>query len=176
VTIARVDGVLRLPARFMLLAAYNPCPCGWFGVERQSCTCEDGVRRRYQARLSGPMRDRLDLHVQLEPNGFASPPVAPPEPSAAVADRVRRAWCVQRERQGVPNAELAPAMLDGAHGVPDAVHRVLETRARQMGLSLRRVHRAARLARTIADLDASPMVEPRHVDEALWYRPPPVAP
>ncbi|MBW3671517.1 MAG: ATP-binding protein, partial [Acidobacteria bacterium] len=67
VTIARVEGVLTLPARFMLIAAYNPCGCGWFGVDGRICVCEDGARRRYQARLSGPMRDRLDLLVRLDP-------------------------------------------------------------------------------------------------------------
>ena len=69
VLIARVDGVLALPARFMLLAAFNPCPCGWFGVDGRECRCEDGARRRYQARLSGPMRDRLDLVVPPRPDG-----------------------------------------------------------------------------------------------------------
>ncbi len=68
VTIARVDGVMALPARFMLLAGFNPCPCGWYGVEARDCRCEDGARRRYQARLSGPMRDRLDLFVHLSPS------------------------------------------------------------------------------------------------------------
>lgn len=176
VTIARVEGVLALPARFMLLTTFNPCPCGWFGVDRQVCACEDGARRRYQARLSGPMRDRLDLFVPLEPVSPSGSVTARPEPTTTVASRVHRSWCVQRERQGVPNVELAPAAFDVGHGFTDRIHGLMETRARQMGLSLRRVHRAARVARTIADLDGSPAVEPRHLDEALSYRPKAVAP
>jgi magnesium chelatase family protein len=170
VTIARVDGVLRLPARFMLLAAFNPCPCGWFGVPGRACSCEDGARRRYQARLSGPMRDRLDLLVFLE---AAAPRAATahPESTATVAARVARAWCVQRERQGVPNAQLELSRMDPALGFDATLQRVLESRARQLRLSLRRVHRAARVARTIADLEGCARVEPRHLDEALLHRP-----
>ncbi|MGH2418767.1 MAG: YifB family Mg chelatase-like AAA ATPase, partial [Candidatus Limnocylindria bacterium] len=84
VTIARVEGVLALPARFMLLAAYNPCPCGWYDVDGHVCTCEDGMRRRYQARLSGPMRDRLDMVVTLEPIGTIHR-AGPSEPTSDVA-------------------------------------------------------------------------------------------
>ena len=175
-TIARVEGVLALPARFMLIATFNPCPCGWFGTEQQACVCEDGARRRYQARLSGPMRDRLDLLVPLEPVSTSGASRAPTESSAAVAARVRRAWCLQRERQAAPNVELPPAAFDAEHGFAERIHRLMETRARQMGLSLRRVHRAARVARTIADLDGCSEVEPRHLDEALGHRPKPPAP
>ena len=176
VTIARVEGVLALPARFMLLATFNPCPCGWFGVDGQLCSCEDGPRRRYQARLSGPMRDRLDLFVPLEPAMSPRALAERPEPSGAVASRVQRAWCLQRERQGCPNVELPPSELDAAHGFTEHVRGLTETRARQMGLSLRRAHRAARVARTIADLDGATAVEARHLDEALGYRPKAAAP
>ncbi len=176
VTIARVDGVLALPARFMLLAAFNPCPCGWFGVDRHVCACEDGARRRYQARLSGPMRDRLDLFVPLEPVSPAGSLRARPEATGHVASRVGRAACVQHERQGFPNVELPSTAFDDRHGFPERIHSLMETRARQMGLSLRRVHRAARVARTIADLDGCSAVQPHHHDEALSYRPKAVAP
>lgn len=168
VTIARVDSVLALPARFMLLAAYNPCPCGWWGVEGRECRCEDGVRRRYQARLSGPMRDRLDLLVRLDPvirDG------SDPERSEVVARRVQGAWEAQMKRQGVANAELPAERLDAAHGFAPSVLTRLDERARQLGLSLRRVHRAARVARTIADLEGSDATLPHHLDEALFHRP-----
>jgi magnesium chelatase family protein len=173
VTIARVDSVLSLPASFMLLAAYNPCPCGWWGVDGRECRCEDGARRRYQARLSGPMRDRIDLLVRLDP--VLRDTSARPERSADVARRVERAWDAQVERQGTTNAELPSEQLDAAHGFDRAVLARLDERARQMGLSLRRVHRAARVARTIADLDGSASTLPHHLDEALFHRPPEVA-
>lgn len=174
VHVARVDGVLALPAKFMLLAAYNPCPCGWFGVAGRECACEDGARRRYQSRLSGPMRDRIDLLVPLEPRRSGGP-VRQPEPTAAVADRVRAAWMRQVSRQGAPNAELSPSGFDAAHGFEPEVTALLDTRGRQLGLSLRRLHRAARVARTIADLEACDTVGRHHVDEALLYRPAEVA-
>ena len=170
VSIARVDGVLSLPARFMLLAAFNPCPCGWWGVDGRQCRCDDGARRRYQARLSGPMRDRLDFIIRLDPV-LRSEGASPPERTVAVADRVRRAWEVQRQRQGRANAELAPTEFGRGVGFDGSLLTLLDRRGRQLGLSLRRVHRAARVARTIADLDGSARVRPRDLDEALCYRP-----
>ncbi len=170
VTIARVDGVLALPARFMLLAAFNPCPCGWFAVDGHECTCEDGMRRRYQARLSGPMRDRLDMIAFLAPiSAFRRS--ARPEDSSAVFARVATAAAVQAERQGSANADIPPGRLDEGTGFPASVRAQLDTRARQLGLSMRRLHRAARVARTIADLAGSSLVHAEHLDEALLHRP-----
>lgn len=170
VHIARVNGVLALPARFMLLAAYNPCPCGWDGSGRRGCSCEDAVRRRYQARLSGPMRDRIDLVVHLEPT---TPSARSPQPesTAAVAERIRSAWSRQVERQGCSNAELPQEALGPVSGFEPPVLALLEQRGRQMALSLRRVHRAARVARTMADLHGHDAVRPEDVDEALLHRP-----
>ena len=170
VTIARVEGVLALPARFMLLAAFNPCPCGWFGVDGHECTCEDGMRRRYQARLSGPMRDRLDMIVVLEPISSLGRS-RHSEDSRAVSGRIATAAAMQAERQGTPNADLSPASLDERIGFDPAVRSLLDTRARQLGLSMRRLHRAARVARTIADLAGSGVVGAEHLDEALVHRP-----
>ena len=175
VHIARVGGVLALPASFMLLAAFNPCPCGWFGIERRECRCEDGARRRYQARLSGPMRDRLDLVVFLEPGMGSMHPRHTAEASAVVARRVARASAKQRSRQGGANVDLRADALDARHGFGGPLLDLLELRGRQMGLSLRRLHRAARVARTIADLDDCAAVSRDHLDEALQHRPREVA-
>ena len=155
----------------MLLAAFNPCPCGWFGIDRRECSCEDGARRRYQARLSGPMRDRLDLVVFLEPGMHSTQRRRPVEGSAVVAGRIGRAWAAQRSRQGSPNVDLSADSLDARHGFGAPLLDLLELRGRQMGLSLRRLHRAARVARTIADLDGCDAVSRDHLDEALQHRP-----
>jgi magnesium chelatase family protein len=173
VVIGRVDGIRVLPARFMLVATYNPCPCGWFGTDGRACTCDDGGRRRYQARLSGPMRDRVDLHVPLSP--VMARRRDGRESSAEVAGRIAVAWNAQRDRQGVTNADLDVEQLGSGIGIETPVLRTLERRARQLGLSLRRLHRAARVARTIADLEGAATVSRDHVDEALRYRPSEVA-
>lgn len=176
VTIARVDGVVALPARFMLIATFNPCPCGWFGVAGRACGCEDGARRRYQARLSGPMRDRLDLVVPLEPRSAHQQAPAAAEASATVAARIGCADARQRDRQGVPNADLASPRIGPSLGFGPEVLAALETRGRQLGLSLRRLHRAARVARTIADLDGRDGVSVADLDEAFAFRPKEPAP
>ena len=170
VTIARVDGALELPARFSLLTAFNPCPCGWYGDASRTCSCEEGQRRRYLGRLSGPVRDRIDLHVLMDAVIHGTSRV-PGEPSADVADRVSDAWQSQRERQGRANGELAQDGIGPDTGFRETVMGELERRARRFRLSPRRLHRTARVARTIADIEGATWVEPQHVDEALLYRP-----
>jgi len=173
VTIARVDGALRLPARFTLLAAFNPCPCGWALGGSGSCGCDEGARRRYQARLSGPLRDRLDAVVTMSTGSEALADRG--EPTAKARQRVRAAWERQLERQGIANGELPPDALDQAHGFGPGFEALTQQRGRSLRLSPRRVHRAARVARTLADLDGSEVVDQVHLDEALRHRPQEIA-
>lgn len=169
VTIARVEGALSLPARFTLLAAFNPCACGWRYSRSHTCVCEDAGARRYAARLSGPIRDRLDLWVVLEEPRMR-PGSAGGEPTRSAAARVLEAWGRQRLRQARANGEMDPAW-DALRDARRPIVSLMAQRARRLALSPRRVRRAARIARTIADLSGSRDVEAEHVDEALRYRP-----
>jgi magnesium chelatase family protein len=169
VAIARVEGALRLPARFMLLAAFNPCPCGWYGARGRACACDPAAIDRYVRRLSGPLRDRVDLWIALdEPRQLVATAA---EGSDRVAARIRAAWERQAARQGGPNAALGPDALTARSGFGPEAIRSLSRLARTLRLSPRRAHRAAWLARTIADLEGRPDVGPEHVEEALRYRP-----
>ncbi len=174
-TIARVDGVLTMPARFMLFAAFNPCPCGWLGTVARTCACEPSSARRYASRLSGPLRDRIDLFVLMqEPASFELAPNGV-EPSGVVAGRIAAAWRRQLDRQESANAELGAEQIGPAMGFGSALVSLLAQRGRRFGLSPRRLHRAARLARTIADLERRDVVTELDLDESLRYRPEAVA-
>ncbi len=171
VSVARVDGAVTLPARFQLLAAANGCPCGWRGSERHACTCDDAAARRYAARVSGPFRDRIDLWVRMEEPARLAASMGMREPSRVVATRVRDARERQLDRQGCLNADVPPEPLltDAWLGASGA--RTLVREGERLGLSPRRLHRAARVARTVADLAAAARVDREHVMEALFYRP-----
>ncbi len=170
VSIARVEGAMSLPARFSLLLAFNPCPCGWYASGSRLCICEDGPRRRYANRLSGPLRDRIDLWVTMsEPRRHVTG-IGEAESSATVAARIAEAWNRQRRRQRRSNAELAPPALIEGGGLSRSVLTGLERKARHFGLSPRRAQGMVRVARTIADLEGDEVVAERHVNEALRYR------
>ena len=154
VTIARAGGQVRYPARLQLVAAMNPCRCGFAGDTSRPCTCQTGEPERYVRRVSGPLLDRLDLRVEME----RVPPATllegdPPEGSAAVAARIATARAVARERNGgVPNALLSGSAVLRLGGFDGRARRRLEDVAARQLLTARGVHRLARVARTIADL------------------------
>jgi magnesium chelatase family protein len=175
ITIARAQGHLTYPARFQLIAAMNPCRCGHL-VER-ACARAPRCAEQYQARLSGPLLDRIDLHIEVgavQPGDLALPP--PAEGSAAIRRRVAAARARQAQRyvaakRGIrTNAEAEGALLDEV-ATPEAAGRALLVRAAErLRLSARGYHRVLRVARTLADLEGSPDVARRHVAEALSYR------
>ena len=175
ITIARAQGHLTYPARFQLIAAMNPCRCGHL-VER-ACARAPRCAEQYQARLSGPLLDRIDLHIEVgavQPGDLALPP--PAEGSAAIRRRVAAARARQAQRyvaakRGIrTNAEAEGALLDEV-ATPEAAGRALLVRAAErLRLSARGYHRVLRVAHTLADLEGSPDVARRHVAEALSYR------
>ncbi|MBL8332492.1 MAG: YifB family Mg chelatase-like AAA ATPase [Rubrivivax sp.] len=171
VTISRAARQARYPARFQLVAAMNPCPCGWLGAPAgtaHACRCTPEQVARYQGRLSGPLLDRIDLRVEV----LAVPPSelmaqSEGEPSATVAARVARARERALQRQGQPNGLLDSAGVD-AHCHPDAAAAAfLRSAAERLGWSGRRLHRVLKVARTVADLAGSQGITTAHVAEAL---------
>jgi magnesium chelatase family protein len=171
VTITRSGGTVAYPARFTLVAATNPCPCGWAGDSRRPCRCTPAVVDSYQRKISGPLLDRIDLKVNVRrvpPRLLAAEPVG--EPSAAVRERVVAARRRQLQRQGCLNAMLKPARLRRQAALEPGSRSTLERWAEQQGLSARGFQRAWRVARTAADLDGCESIREAHVLEALGYR------
>ena len=171
VVITRSGGSVTYPAKFTLVAASNPCPCGWTGDSVRACRCTPGAIDTYLRRLSGPLLDRIDLQVTVRRaplEQLASEPQA--EPSRSVRDRVVAARRRQLDRQGCLNGHLKSARLRHAAGLAPASRRALERWAAQRGLTARGFHRAWRVARTSADLDGAGDIEEKHILEALGFR------
>ncbi|MBD5160663.1 MAG: YifB family Mg chelatase-like AAA ATPase [Oscillibacter sp.] len=175
VTITRAAGSICLPSRFMLVCAMNPCRCGWRGHPSGRCTCTDAMVEKYVSRISGPMLDRMDLHVEVPSVEFeAMRRRDAPESSAAVKSRVNAARSRQAERfagTGVGcNAHMTPAMVGECCRLDDAGERILKAAFDRMGLTARSHDRILRVARTIADLDGEAGISAAHLAEAIQYR------
>ncbi len=172
ITISRAAQQADYPASFQLIAAMNPCPCGYLGDGSSRCHCTAEQVARYRNRLSGPLLDRIDMHVEVPRQPPDPHQVAPPpgESSAQVARRVALAIERQLTRQGRRNHALDVKQLE-QHARPDSAGRQLLHQAiERLGLSMRAYHRIMKVARTIADLEGSTQMDPRHISEAIGYR------
>ncbi len=176
ITIARAAARLELPAQFQLIAAMNPCPCGYFGDSAHPCRCTPARIDRYRQRISGPLLDRIDIRIEVPriPGAqFATAPGACSQDAAGMALSARR-WRLQRS--GCLNARLNAAQLQRCCALPRAAKDLLAQSAERLALSGRGIHRLLALARTIADLEGSEIIEPQHLAEAVQLRRPAAGP
>jgi magnesium chelatase family protein len=176
VTISRARGSHSFPANFMLVAAMNPCPCGYYGDLRRDCTCTPATVTRYQKRISGPLLDRIDIHVEVPRVEFEKlTDDRLGEPSEAIRGRVEAARRRQRERfagTGLQaNADMGPAEVRVFCPLEETGRSLVRQAMNQLSLTARAFHRVLKLARTIADLAGEEAIAPAHLAEALQYRP-----
>lgn len=178
VTLSRAGVTLTYPCSVMLVAAMNPCPCGYFGHPSRPCTCSPAGVSRYLSRVSGPLLDRIDLHIEVPPVEFDQLSTSgSEEPSAAIQQRVSQARALQRERyrkhQASPaacNAKILPELLKAACPMTESARRLLKLSFEKLGLSARAYDRILKVARTIADLDQEEIIQSGHMAEAVQYR------
>lgn len=176
VSVSRVNGTVRFPSRIMLIAALNPCPCGNYGSKSGAiCTCSAGEIQRYTRKISGPLLDRIDLHVMVERPKYEELTTATPqEPSAEIRKRVLAARALQLERLKTYklscNAHMGHREIKETCHLTQGAQALLAQVFEALGISARSYDRIIKVSRTIADLDASELIEDRHVAEAITYR------
>ncbi|TXJ06271.1 MAG: ATP-dependent protease [Acinetobacter sp.] len=172
VVISRASRQICFPANFQLIAAMNPCPCGYAFHQDSRCQCSADAIKRYKNRISGPLLDRIDLHIEVPPlSAQELQQQQAGESSASVRERVLAAHQQQMQRQGYLNAALTPQHLDRVIQLDATSQNILAIAQQKLQLSARAYHRILRVARTIADLASSEQITTMHVTEALSYRP-----
>ena len=176
ISISRAKYTVEYPASFMLIASMNPCPCGYYNHPTKACVCNPGQVQKYLNRISGPLLDRIDIQVEIVPVPFEKLSDARPgEPSEAIRQRVIAARKIQEQRfshiSGIHcNAQMTPKMLTDYATPDEAGLNLLRNAMERLNLSARAYDRILKVARTIADLDASPTVQSMHIAEAIGYR------
>ncbi|MDQ3189082.1 MAG: YifB family Mg chelatase-like AAA ATPase [Pseudomonadota bacterium] len=171
ITVSRAARQVEYPAKFQLLAAMNPCPCGYFGHKTIECRCTPDLVARYQDRISGPLLDRIDMRVEV--SSFTEDEITTMndgEPTRYVAERVRKAYNKALARQGKLNDHLQPAEIDQFCLADGAVKQLLHAAAVRLGWSMRAYHRVLKVSRTVADLAGASELATSHVAEAIQYR------
>jgi len=171
VTIARASRTVTYPAKFMLAAAANPCPCGYLGDKQKECTCSQSQIQKYRSRLSGPLMDRIDLHVEVQSVEIKDlSDMTDGESSDSIKERVSRAHKIQKERSGVFNSRLSEKEIKIHCKLNAQGQKIIETAAKKYGLSARAYSKMLKTSRTIADLEGSADIQPKHLLESLQYR------
>ncbi len=171
ITISRAARQVDFPARFQLVGAMNPCPCGYFGHASIACRCTPDMVARYQDRISGPLLDRIDMRVEVNSLPDEAIVALPDgEPTRFVAERVRKAYDRAIARQGRLNDQLQGAELEEACAIDEPVQKLLHAASVRLGWSARAYHRVLKVARTIADLADAEGIASQHVAEAIQYR------
>jgi magnesium chelatase family protein len=176
VTISRAATSITFPARFMLAAAMNPCPCGFFGDPTRECHCSPPQIQRYVSKISGPLIDRIDIHIEVPAVKYKElRGTTATEDSSTVRERVIAARALQTQRftgekKVFSNAQMPPKLIRKYCAIGDDGEKMLENAITRMGLSARAHDRILKVARTIADLDESENLETRHLGEAIQYR------
>ncbi len=175
ITVSRVHASITYPSAITLVAAMNPCPCGYYGHPTKHCSCSPNMVRKYLNRISGPMLDRLDIHVEVPPVDYQSlAKSSKGETSAEIRERVNKARFIQNERYkgtGIPcNARITPSLLREVCIMTDDASKYLSLSFDNLGLSARAYDRILKVARTIADLDGKEVIEKKHILSAIRFR------